>query len=132
MEVARDFRARVVADRFVAEDHAADFGLLGKRPSAMIGKARVVVADDPHPVEPRGHRREQFARRGGQPVAAEAVVEAVAEAIEPARAALLDIALQRSQRRLRIVRRQELAKPREPARFFEVQVGDQKRVLAGQ
>ena len=99
------------------------------RPAAMIGEARVVVADDPHPVEPRGHRREQFARGGGQAVAAEAVVEAVAEAIEPARAAVLDIALQRGQRRLRIVRRQELAEAREPARFFEVQVGDQQRVL---
>ena len=61
--------------------------------AAMVGEARVMVADDPHPVEPRGHALRAFARGGGQPVAAEAVVEAVAEAIEPAGAGALDLAL---------------------------------------
>ena len=65
----------------------------------------------------------------GQAVAAEAVVEAVAEAIEALRAGALDLAASARQRRVRIVGRQELAEPREPARFFEVQVGDQQRLL---
>ena len=39
---------------------------------------------------------------------------------------------ERGQRGMRIIRRQELPEPGEPARFFEVQVGDQQRLRAGQ
>ena len=78
-----------------------------------------------------GERGQQRARAGRQPVAAEAVVEAVAEAIEARRAGALDLAGERGQRRVRIIGRQELAEPREPARLFEVQVGDEQRLLRG-
>jgi hypothetical protein len=56
-------------------------------------------------------------------------VEAVAEAIQPRRAAAFHPGGQRAQGRLRIVWRQELAQPREPACFFEMQVGDEQRLL---
>ena len=67
----------------------------------------------------------------GQPLAAEAVVEAVAQAIEPRGAGPLDLGRKRGQGRVRIVGRQQLAEPREPAGFFEVQVGDQQRAAIG-
>ena len=97
----------------------------------MVDEARVVIADDPHPVDPRGHRGQQVARRGGQAVAAEAVMERVAEAIEARDAAAVDVALKRGQRGVAVIRGQELAEAREPAGFFEVQVGDQQRALGG-
>ena len=56
----------------------------------MVGKARVVVADDPGPVEAGGEPGQKRPRVGRQPIAAEAVVEAVAEAIEGAGPGALD------------------------------------------
>ena len=82
--MARHFGGGVVADGFVAEHDPADMDFLGEPPAAMVDEAGVVIADDPHPVDPRGHRGQQVARGGGQAVAAEAVVERVAQAIEAA------------------------------------------------
>ena len=61
----------------------ADVAFLFDPPAAMVDEAGVMVADDPDPVEPRGQRDEQVAGSGGQAVAAEPVVEAVAQAVEP-------------------------------------------------
>src|SRR5258708_6122346 len=91
MEVAGDFGPRLVAQRLVAKNEAAKLDLLGDAPSAMVGEARIVVADDPRPLEARRERRQQRARAGRQPVAPEAVVEAVAEAVEPACAGSLHL-----------------------------------------
>jgi hypothetical protein len=95
----------------------------------MIDEAGVVVAGDPHPVEPRGEAGQQGAGVVRKAVAAEAVMEAVPEAVESGRAAALDVAGERGQGRMRIIGREQLAEPREPARLFEVQVGDQQRAL---
>ena len=88
MEMARDFRPRLVAHGLVAKHDSGDFDLIGELPAAMVGEARVVVADDPGPVERAGELGQQGAGAGRQPIAAEAVVEAVAEAIEARRAGL--------------------------------------------
>ena len=93
----------------------------------MIGKAGIVVAEDPGPVEPGGQRQQHRPRRFGQAVAAELVVKAVAEAVEPLDAGAIDHLGQRGERRLAVVGRQELAELGVPARFFEMEVGDQQR-----
>ena len=102
----------------MAKDDAGYLAFLLDPAAAMVGEARVVVADDPDPVEARRQRQQQLARGGGEPVAAEAVVEAVAEAIERLHPSLGDQAAQRGESRLRIIRWQELSEPREPARLF--------------
>ena len=88
-----------------------------------------MVADDPRPVEFRGEFGEQRSGLVGQSVAAECIVKAVAEAEQPPGAGAPDLGRKRAQRRVRIVGREELAEPREPARFLEVKVGDQQRVF---
>ena len=87
MEMAGDFRPRLVAHRFVAKDDPGDLDLI-------LDAARRNGRRSPD----RGCRRSTSSRGvavssvssaralGRQPVAAEAVVEAVAEAIEPRRA----------------------------------------------
>ena len=129
--MARDFRAGIAAHGFVAKHDSGDFDLVGKMPAAMVGKARVVVADDPGPVEAGGELGQKRPRVGRQPIAAEAVMEAVAEAIEGVRPGPLDHGRERGQRRVQIIGRKELPEAREPARFLEVQIGDQKRVPVG-
>src|SRR5437764_15021799 len=96
----------------------------------MVGEARIMVANDPGPLEPAGEVGQARAGRLGQALAPELVVEAVAEAKEAPGAGALELAAERSQRRVRIVGRKELASLGEPARFFEMQVGDQQRLLA--
>ena len=128
--MAGDFGARVIADDLVAEYDAGDLDFFLKLAAAMVGEARVVVADDPGPVEPAGELGQQCASLVGQALAAECVVEAVAEAEQPPGAGALDLGGKRAQRRVRIVGRKELSEPREPARFLEVQIGNQQRFLA--
>jgi hypothetical protein len=129
MEVARDFRATIAPDGFVAKDDAGDLDFAGQPAAARVGEARVMVADNPGPVEAAGEIGEQRASVRWQPVTADAVVEAVAEAEEPSRAGLFDDRGERAQRRLRIIGREELPEPRVPARLFEVQIGDQQRIF---
>ena len=125
-----NFRPRLVAHGFVAKDDAADFDLVRDPSAAMVGEARVVVADDPGPVEPRVSSSAIRARSpaGGR---SRTVVKAVAEAEEASGAGSLHLAGKRGQRRMRIIGRKELPEPREPARLFEVQVGDEQRLLGG-
>ena len=47
------FRGRVAADGFVAKDDPADMDFLDEAAAAMVDEAGVMIADDPHPVEPR-------------------------------------------------------------------------------
>ena len=61
MIVARHFRARIAADRFMAQDDPGDLDLLDQSAAAMIGKAGIVVAHDPSPIETLGQFRQQFA-----------------------------------------------------------------------
>ena len=58
-------------------------------------------------------------------------MKAVAKTEEAGRAGPLN-GRQPAQRRLQIIGRKKLAEPREPARLFEVQVGDEQRFLGGQ
>src|SRR4051794_3340360 len=116
MEMARHFRPRFAAHGFVAQDDSAELDLVGDPAAAMVGEARIVVADDPRPVEPRRQLGQKLAGAGGEPVATEAVVEAVAEAEQPGRAGPPNLAGERAQRRVRIIRREELAETGEPAR----------------
>ena len=95
MDMARHFGPRVAAHRFVAEDDPGDLDLVGELAAAMIGEAGIVVADDPGPVEAARQIGQQCAGVGRQPIAAEAVVEAVAQAIEALRAGPLDRSGQR-------------------------------------
>ena len=73
--MARHLGGRVALHRFVAEHDAANMDFFRQTPPAMVDEAGVVIADDPHPVDPRRHRLQQVARGRGQAVAAEAVVE---------------------------------------------------------
>ena len=114
----------------MAERDAVDGELLLDPPAAMIDEAGVMIAGDPHPVDLRGEAGQQGSRIVGEAVAAEAVVEAVAEAIESGRAAAVDVARQHGQRGERIIGRQELAEAGEPAGLFEMEVGDEQRGLA--
>jgi hypothetical protein len=127
--MAGHFRAWVGSVGFVAQDDPGDRDLVHKPAAAMIGKAGIVVADDPRPVEAGRQPFEQRPGVGREPLATEPVVEAVAEAVEPSRAGTLDLAREPAQRRVRIIGRQELPETCEPARLFEVQVGDEQRVL---
>jgi len=129
--MAGNLRPRLVALCFVAEDDPAEFDLLGDAPAAMVGETRIVVADDPCPVETRGERRQQLARARVEAITAEAIVEAVTEAIEAGRARPLDLTSERGQRRVRIIGRKELAGQREPAGFFKVQIGDEHGLARG-
>ena len=95
----------------------------------MVREAGVVVAEDPRPVEPGRHFEQKAARLIGQAVAAEAVVEAVAKTVELLDSGRLDDRRQGRERGDRIVGREELAEPREPACLFKVQVGHQQRLL---
>src|SRR5215213_4034649 len=107
MEVARDFRPLLVTQCFMAQDDPIKLNLVRDEAAAMVGEARVVVADDPRPLEGRGQSREQCARARIESVAAEAVVETVAEAVEPLGAGALDLAGKRGQRGVRIIGRKE-------------------------
>jgi len=131
MVVARHLRSRVVAHGFMAQNDTRDLDLYLQPAAAMIRKARIVIADDPRPIEPVSEIRQQIARLRRQSVAAESVVKAVAETVEPCSAGAFDLGSQRGQRGLRIIRRKELTETGVPARLFEVQVRDQQRILRG-
>ncbi len=64
----------------VAQQQAVHLGLRDDLAAAMVGEARIVIAGDPGPARRGGEPGQHGARRGRQPVAAVAVVEAVAEA----------------------------------------------------
>ena len=128
VKMARHFGPRVVAHRLMAKDDAGDSSSSARR-RRNGRKSPDRDCRRSTPSRARGHLHQQLARGGRQPVAAEAVVEAVAEAIEPPGAGALDLGRERGQGRVRIIGRQELPEPREPARFLEVQVGDQQRLL---
>ena len=128
--MAGNFRARIVAHGFVAKDDAGDLHFVGEAAAAMVGEAR-----------DRGCRRSRSSR------ARRSVLEKLARLLRAAdrsrsgrgscrqgsRAASaprpLHLRGQRGQRRVRIIGRKELPEAREPARLFEVQVGDQQRLL---
>jgi hypothetical protein len=92
MEMPRDFGADFFAHRLMAQDDAGNFDLFGDAAAAMVGEARIVVADDPRPVDRGGEVGEQSAGIRRQPVAAEAIMEAVAQAIEAFGGGALDLA----------------------------------------
>ncbi len=127
MPVAGYLRPRIIAHGFVPEDDTGQFDLLRQSAAAMIGEPRVVVAEDPCPFESAGEIAQQGPCLLRQPLAAESVVEAVAETIEPARSRRPDELVERRQGRDRIIGGKELAQPREPARLLEVQIGDEQR-----
>ena len=131
MKVAGNFRARLAAHRFVAKDDAAGHDLFLDPSAAMVGEAGIVVADDPHPVETL--RSGRSAARGRWPAGGRSRSGrgSCRRGNRGARAPVaLDVGGKRAQRRVRIIGRQELPEPREPARFFKVQVGDQQRLPA--
>src|SRR6185369_6489915 len=87
--MARDLRAGLAALRLVAEHDAPKLNLILDAPAAMVGKAGIVVADNPGPVEAGREGGQQGSCARIQPVAAKAVVEAVAETVEPRRTGAL-------------------------------------------
>ena len=56
VEMAGDFGPRIVADGLVTEDDPAELDLVDEASATMIREARIMVADDPGPVEPAGQR----------------------------------------------------------------------------
>ena len=110
----------------MTEDETGDLDLFPQLPTAMVGEARIVIAEDPRPVEAPGEGEEHCPGRFGQAVAAELVVEAVAEAVEPLGPRAVHYFGQCGKRCLAVIGRQELAEPGVPAGLFEVQVGDQQ------
>ena len=80
MVMSRKFRTGIVAQCLMAKREAGDMKLLDNSSAAMVDKSRVVIADDPYPVEPGGELLQQGSRVGRQAVAAEPVVKTVAQA----------------------------------------------------
>ena len=97
----------------------------------MVGKTWIVIADDPGPARRSGERGQHFPRARRQPFAALGVVEAVAEAPDLSGAGGDGERGQVRQGRDRIVGRQHLPEPGEPARFLEVEIGDQQGAAGG-
>src|SRR6478752_8648845 len=120
MIVTGHFRTDLARLRLVAEDDAANFALARKAAAAMVGEARIMVAEEPDPVEIRGQSQQHLARLLRQAVAAEAIMEAVAETEKPRCAGCRNLIGQCGERRLAVVGWQELAEAREPARLFKM------------
>ena len=75
MKVAGDFGTGLITFGLVTEHDAGNDRFVLQTSAAMVRKSRIVVADDPHPVEPRGQFLEQVSGVGGKAIAAEAVVK---------------------------------------------------------
>lgn len=129
MEVAAKLRPNFVAAWFMAKHDSRYHKLVLEPAAAMIGKAWIVIANDPNPFEPISETAQKLTCIRRQAVAAETVVEAVAKTVEALRAGAFHLFGQRRQRRVRIIWRQELSEPREPARLFEMQVGNEQRFM---
>lgn len=129
MEVTRDFRPGIDPFGLVAKNDPRNDQFVLEPTAAMISKTRVVIAQNPDPVEAGGEIAQQLARVPREALATEPVMKAVAEAEEPLGACRLDGASQRAERRLRIIWWQELSEAREPACLLEVQIGNQQRFL---
>src|SRR5947209_20587960 len=56
-------------------------------------------------------------------------MKTVPETVQPLCPRPLDLGRKSGESRMRIVRREELSEPREPARLLEMQIGDQQRLL---
>lgn len=52
MKMAGNFGAAFVPNRFVAKNYSGNLHFLRDPAAAVIGKARIVIAHDPCPVEP--------------------------------------------------------------------------------
>ena len=78
--MAGNLRASVLGDRLVTEDDTGDLDLLLDPPATMIGKARIVVPDNPRPVEARCEAPQELARVRREAVAAKIVMEGIAKA----------------------------------------------------
>ena len=129
MEVAGNLGARFTPLGLVAENDPPDFDFVLNPPTAMVGEARIVIAYDPGPVEARGQIRKQRPGLLRQTIASEAVVETITEAKEARRASALHLGGKRGQRRVRIIGWEKLSESREPACLFQMQIGDQQRLL---
>src|SRR5258708_15475022 len=129
VKMTGDFRPNLVANGLVTKNDPCDLGFDLDPSAAMVGKIEIVIADDPGPVETRGERGEQLAGVGWEPIAAKAVMEAVAETIDPGCVCTLDFCGKFRERRVRVVGRQELAETRKPACFFKMQISNEKRLL---
>ena len=66
MEMAGDFWPRLPDDGLVTKDHARDVAFLFDPAAAMIGKAGIVIADDPDPVDLRRQAQQQFPSIAGK------------------------------------------------------------------
>ena len=97
----------------------------------MIGEARIVIADDPGPPSRSSESCQHFPRARWQSIAALSIVEAVAEAPDFGSAGRDGERGQVRQSRERIVGRQHLPEPGEPARFLEMKIGDQQGAAGG-
>ena len=110
-----------------SDDPGDDF-LFGQPAAAMIGETGVVVAEDPGPVEATGHARERSrARRGaGRSRSGRGSCRRGNRFCVAPRA--FDQPRQRGERRVRIIGRKEMAEAGEPARFFEMEVGNEQGI----
>jgi hypothetical protein len=97
----------------------------------MVGDAGIVVAGDPGPAGRGGQGGQHLAGAGGEAVAAVAVVEAVAEAPDLAGPGRGGERGEIGEGGDRIVGRQHLPEPGEPARFLEMEVGDEQGPAGG-
>ena len=95
-------------------------------PPQWIGDAGIVVAGDPGPAGRSGEGDQHLAGPRGKAVAAVAVVEAVAEAPDLLGAGRDGERGEIGEGGDRIVGRKHLPQPGEPARFLEMEVGDQQ------
>src|SRR5689334_5132386 len=121
---------RRMSGRLVAESNAADGQRGADRTPDRGGEMRIVIAADPIPLAAlleSGQKREILA---GESRCTLAPVEAVAERDHPPRPDRIDDLLQPLQRGARVIGRKEHAESGISRALLQMEVGDEKRILA--
>lgn len=80
-----NFGSTFITKSFVAEDDSAKLDFIFDAAAAMIGEARIVVSDDPGPVEIGCKVQEKVAGVLSEALAPKSIVKAVTETVEPRR-----------------------------------------------
>lgn len=80
--MTRDLRPRVHPISLVAKNDPANYQFFLEPTSAVISKTRIVIAQDPDPVEVRSEIGQQLTRMRREPLATEPIMKTVPEAKE--------------------------------------------------
>ncbi len=139
----RDRQARVIVPGqlgpglatlgLVAQQQAADQRLVDDLAANRLGRPRIklciVIAGDPQPLRHPGQRGEHPGGVGLQPCGPGAVMEIIAQRIDPSRSGLAHRQGDSLKRFAAVIGRQHLAVTGKKAGFLQMQVGHQQRLL---